>query len=160
MFWDTSALVPLFIDEPATDDVRALLARDPDVIVWMLTGVELLSTFGRLGRTSTGIEDLLSAIRQESVDQFGRWTQVTHVEAVRRRAARLVNVHPIAAADAMQLAAALVTSGDRPETLEFVTLDRQLGRAAELEGFRVRPGASEARGRRPRARARRARQSQ
>jgi len=48
-------------------------------------------------------------------------------------------VHPLAAADAIQLGAALVAASDRPETLEFVTLDRPLARAAQLEGFRVLP---------------------
>ena len=50
-FWDTSALVPLLIDEDATSAMRARLGEDPDVVVWMLTSVELLSTIGRLGRT-------------------------------------------------------------------------------------------------------------
>jgi hypothetical protein len=39
----------------------------------------------------------------------------------------------------MQLGAALIASGDRPETLPMVTLDRNLARAAQLEGFRVLP---------------------
>jgi hypothetical protein len=39
----------------------------------------------------------------------------------------------------MQLAAAQVTSGDRPDTLTFVTLDKVLAKAARLEGFRVVP---------------------
>ena len=63
-----------------------------------------------------------------------------HVEGVRRRAERLVGVHPLSAADAMQLGAAILASGDRPETLEFVTLDQALGRSAQLEGFRVISG--------------------
>ena len=59
------------------------------------------------------------------------------VEAVRQRAERLVGVHALSAADALQLAAALVVSREQPETLEFVTLDRVLARAARLEGFPV-----------------------
>ena len=39
----------------------------------------------------------------------------------------------------MQLGAALIASGDRPETLDFVNLDKPLGRCAQLEGFRVHP---------------------
>ena len=35
----------------------------------------------------------------------------------------------------MQIGAALLASGDRPETLDFVTLDQPLARAARL-GFR------------------------
>ena len=139
-FWDTSAVVPLVIDEPVTPEMRALLRRDRDVIVWMFTSVELLSTLGRLGRLSTGLADLLPGVRLSAMDLFQRWASVTHVEGVRRRADRLVGVHPLSAADAMQLGAALMAAGDRPETLDIVTLDRNLARAAQLEGFRVLPG--------------------
>ncbi len=136
-FWDTSALVPLIIDEPATPAMRAVLARDRDVVVWMLTSVELLSTLGRLGRAASALTDVLPGVRLDAMELFQRWAAVTHIEGVRRRAERLVGVHPLSAADAMQLGAALLASGDRPETLEFVTLDQTLGRAAQLEGFRA-----------------------
>jgi uncharacterized protein len=138
-FWDTSALVPLIVDEPATDQIHRLLEEDPDVLVWMLTSVELLSTLGRLGRATPELADLLPGVRLDAMDLFRKWAAVTHIEGVRRRAERLVGVHPLTAADAMQLGAALLASGDRPETLGFVTLDQALGRAAQLEGFRVHP---------------------
>ena len=138
-FWDTSALVPLVVDEAATEPARRLLSEDPAVIVWMLSGVELLSALARLGRSSSGLDGLLPALRHDVLTQFTRWATVTDVDGVRRRAERLVGVHPLAAADAMQLGAALVAASDRPETLEFVTLDRPLARAAQLEGFRVLP---------------------
>jgi len=138
-FWDTSALVPLIVDEPATPDVRGLLTDDPDVVVWMLTSVELLSTLGRLGRAVPDLADLLPGVRLDAMELFTTWAAVTHVEGVRRRAERLVGVHALTAADAMQLGAALLASGDRPETLDFVTLDQPLGRCAQLEGFRVQP---------------------
>lgn len=139
-FWDTSALVPLVIDEPATPAMRRVLTGDRDVLVWMLTGVELLSAIARLGRAASGLEDLALALRSEAMAQFGRWHHVIDVDGVRRRAERLVGVHPLAAADALQLGAALAASGDRPDTLEFVTLDRPLARAAQLEGFHVLAG--------------------
>ncbi len=137
-FWDTSALVPLILDEPATPAMRRLIARDRDVVVWMLTSVELLSVLSRLGRMTTELGDLLPGVRVEAMDLFARWAAVTHVEGVRRRAERLVSVHPLTAADAMQLGAALLAADDRPETLDFVTLDKSLARCAQLEGFRVR----------------------
>jgi uncharacterized protein len=140
-FWDSSALVPLHIDEPATEGLRSLLREDPVVLVWMLSSVEMLSAIARLRRRSKGLDDLLHGARLEVLNRWPQWSPVTHAEAVRRRAERLVAVHPLAAADAMQLAAALVASGDRPETLDFVTLDERLAAAAELEGFRVIRGA-------------------
>lgn len=136
-FWDTSALAPLVIDEASTSSMRDLVAADPDVVVWMLSSVELLSVLGRLGRQTTALDDLLPSVRLDAIDLFRHWTTVTHVEGAKRRAERLVGVHPLSAADALQLGAALLASGDRPETLPFVTLDRNLARAAQLEGFRV-----------------------
>lgn len=57
-------------------------------------------------------------------------------------AARLLRVHPLCAADALQLAAARMAAEDRPETLPFVTLDDRLALAAQREGFEViRPAA-------------------
>src|SRR6185295_19508288 len=128
------------LDEPATKTLQQILTNDSDVVVWMLTGVELLSALGRLGRQATGLEDMVPGLRFSALAIVERCAAVTDVDSVRRRAERLVGVHPLTAADAMQLGAALVASGDRPETLEFVTLDRQLARCAQLEGFRVIAG--------------------
>jgi predicted nucleic acid-binding protein len=136
-FWDTSALVPLVIEEPATPAVRQLVADDPEVVVWMLTSVELFATLARLGRASEGLQDLVAGIRHDLVTLFRASVSVTHVEGVRRRAERLVSVHALSAADALQLGAALVASEDQPDQLDFVTLDRPLARCAQLEGFRV-----------------------
>ena len=136
-FWDSSALVPLYIDEPPTDRFRILLQRDPDVVVWMLSSVEVLSAIARHRRRSKSADDFLHQARLEVLERWSQWSAMTDAEAVRRRAERLVAVHPLAAADALQLAAALVVSGDRPETLDLVTLDSRLATAAQLEGFHV-----------------------
>ncbi len=139
-FWDTSALVPLVVDEPATPAMRHLLSSDRHVVVWILTGVELLSTLARISRMSAELADVLPGVRLEVMELFKRCAAVTDVDAVRRRAERLVGVHPLSAADAMQLGAALIASADRPDTLDFVTLDQALARCAQLEGFRVVSG--------------------
>jgi uncharacterized protein len=139
-FWDSSALVPLVVDESSTPEMRRLLSRDRDVVVWMMTSVEILSALGRVGRMSPELADLLPGTRADVMALVTRCATVTDVDAVRRRAERLVSVHPLTAADAQQLGAAVLASGDRPETLAFVTLDQQLARCAKLEGFRVVTG--------------------
>ena len=45
--------------------------------------------------------------------------------------------HPLRAADALQLGAALVAADGDPQSLELVTLDNRLAEAARLEGFSV-----------------------
>jgi hypothetical protein len=136
-FWDSSALVPLILDEPTTEAARDLISSDAEVAVWIMTSVELLSAVARLVRAADGLEDLAPALRSDVLQLTSRVSTVADVDAVRRRAERLVSMHPLSAAEAMQLAAALVGCGDRPELLPFVTLDRPLARSAQLEGFQV-----------------------
>ena len=62
---------------------------------------------------------------------------VAPTDDVRRRAGRLVAVHPLRAADALQLSAALLWAEDHPQSEILVTLDGRLGEAASREGFAV-----------------------
>ncbi len=59
------------------------------------------------------------------------------VPAVRSAAIRVLRVHPLRAADALQLGAAIVVSEGHPSTLPLVTLDDRLALAAEREGFTI-----------------------
>ena len=136
-FWDTSALAPLFVGEATTEQARQLLLEDPGVLVWIGTSVELVSALARLRRTSAGAADLLLLARREVLQRWPDWTVISDPASVTTRAQRLVDVHPLKTLDALQLAAALVASLDRPESLPLVTADRQLATAAELEGFPV-----------------------
>ena len=65
------------------------------------------------------------------------WQEVEAGDLVRETAIRLLRVHPLRAADSLQLAAAFVAAEGRPSTLEFVTLDDRLALAAQREGFVV-----------------------
>ena len=49
-FWDSSALLPLFVDEPHSDGVRALIREDPSMIAWWGSRVECGSAVHRLRR--------------------------------------------------------------------------------------------------------------
>ena len=60
-------------------------------------------------------------------------------EAICSRADRLLAIHPLRAADALQLAALLAASAERPADLPFVTLDDRLAATARKGGFPVLP---------------------
>lgn len=136
-FWDTSALIALVVAERATAQVERWLREDPDVIVSMLTRVELLSALARRRRQEPGAARRLLAARREILSAWRHWSEVTAVDIVRRYAERIVETHPVRAADALQIGAALAAAEDDPATLEFVTLDQQQAAAAEREGFPV-----------------------
>jgi uncharacterized protein len=113
------------------------LRDDSDVVVWTLTRVELLSALARRRRHEPAAARRLQGARQELLVAWNRWSEITAIDLVHRHAERIVETHPLRAADALQLGAALVASEDDPAALEFVTLDRQQALAAEREGFRV-----------------------
>ena len=136
-FWDSSALVPLVLAEPTTTRVRSWLREDPTVAVWTFTRLEVLSALARRRRATPGMRRQIAAARREFLDAWPRWSEVTMVDAVKRLAERLVETHPLRAADALQIGAALVAAENEPETLEFVTLDARQAEAAEREGLRV-----------------------
>lgn len=134
-FWDTSALLPLLVQEPRTQAMIALLRDDPAAAVWWLTPVECWSALARLEREGRLTEEQI-AQAADLLDQAARrWTEVPPIERVRDQAARLVRLHPLRSADALQLAAALVLSDFEPRTLPVVTLDDRLATAARREGF-------------------------
>jgi predicted nucleic acid-binding protein len=134
-FWDSSALVPLFAAERRTRAVQALYGRDPEVVVWWGTQVECASAIARLER-----DGALSL--SDAVESFSRldalapsWMQIDPSDEIRESARRFLRVHPLRAADALQLAAALVAAERRPPTLTLVTCDDRLRDAAGKEGF-------------------------
>ena len=136
-FWDTSALVPLLLSERETVQAERWLREDAGVIVWTLTRVELLSALARRRRQEPAAARRLQAAKRELLVAWERWSEITAVDLVRRHAERIVETHPLRAADALQLGAALVAAEDNAAALDFVTMDRQQAVAAEREGFRV-----------------------
>ena len=136
-FWDTSALLPFFVAETHSARVRAWLRRDPVVVVWALSRVEVLSALARREREEPAAARGLLRARRRALAAWEEWSEVVALEPVRRQAERLVAVHPLRAADALQLGAALVATDLDPAGFEFVTFDERLALAALKEGFAV-----------------------
>lgn len=138
-FWDSSAVLPLIVAEPRTREVTALLRRDRESWIWWTTRTECLSGLHRRIRAGELDTAAFSVARQrlERFDQAA--STILPSEAIRSRAERLLGVHPLRSADALQLAASLAAAEDQPVELPFVTLDDRLAEAARKEGFSVFP---------------------
>jgi uncharacterized protein len=134
-FWDASALVPLLAAETHTEAARGWLGDDPAVVTWAWTRVEIASAIERRARGG----ELTRGERRAALDRLATladaWDEVTDVLAVRSRALPLLGRHPLRAADAAQLAAALLLAEQLGAPLPFVCLDRRLALAAEMEGL-------------------------
>ena len=136
-FWDSSAILPLLVWEEETELREGQLRGASRVVVWWGTRIECHSALRRKQREG--------GLDQQSIDcAMGRlgalsriWIEVIPGEALRLRSERLLNLHPLRAADAMQLAAALLACEERTAGFPLHTSDTRLAAAAVAEGFTV-----------------------
>ena len=139
MFWDSSAIIPLCIDEPQTKTIRQIVRKDSAIAVWWGNFIECCSAFARLRRKGFLKPEEEDSIRHLLTLLSDTWTEIEPGEDIRDIAGRLLMLHPLRAADALQLSAALVWAGKRPKGHYFVCLDSKLRDAARKEGFTLLP---------------------
>lgn len=136
-FWDASAVLPLLANEPARPRMLEILDDDPQVLVWWGTPVEIASALARLERDKLLSPGEFTAALATAHRLTESWQEIVPSDAVRRTAERLLRMHPLRAADSLQLAAALIAADHEPANIGFVCLDARLIAAAQREGFTV-----------------------
>jgi predicted nucleic acid-binding protein len=136
-FWDSSAVVPLLIRQEASPRVDQWWSNDARIALWTLTPVEITSAIWRRVREHA-MAEADARIAENRVQELADASySVTDIEGVKALARRLLRVHPLRAADALQLGAALVWAGGRPAGKTLLTLDDRLAASARREGFDV-----------------------
>ena len=137
LYFDTSALVKRYYEEPGTEAVDALIEGDDTVVISSLSVVETVSAFrrkyNRTGISEPRVNDLLSAFFEEALTRF---VIVPMAESVLQLAFTLVLDGDLRTLDSLQLSTALGLDTD-DELLRFVTADAELAAAAEANGLPV-----------------------
>ena len=136
-FWDSSAIVPMLVAESSSVAVMAEYERDPELVVWWTTAVECVSALARLEREGSVDRPSMVAALERLDALVQAWHEVQPIVPIRQAAIRLLRVHGLRGADALQLGAALAVAEDQPASLQVVTLDDRLAQTAEREGFRI-----------------------
>jgi predicted nucleic acid-binding protein len=139
-FWDSSALVPLLVREPASGALAGLHREDPQVVVAWTATIECASAFVRKHRERMISDAQLARLLRRIAELAVHWNVSEPNAELRNNAERLVARHALKAGDAIQLASAagVLSAGG-----EFVCLDRRLALAATSEGLRVVPELQE-----------------
>ncbi len=136
-FWDSSAILPLIVEEETSDRAARYYEAFPELVVWWGASVECASALARLERDGAlEARDIAQAYKQLQILQ-STWNEVQPLDTVRAAAQRLLRLHNLRAADSLQLGAALVVADHRPKAWEFVCLDTRLAAAADREGFGI-----------------------
>ena len=138
-FWDTSAVVSLCVDEPGSSTVKAILAKDQSIVVWWATRTECVSALMRQTREG-GLTQRGERQAHKILETLAKvWTEILPSETTRGTAERMLAVHPLRAADAFQLAAALQWCQGQTRDMSFVTFDTRLREAGYKEGLTLLP---------------------
>jgi predicted nucleic acid-binding protein len=138
-FWDSSAIVPILVLEEETEYCIRAFQSDREVMVWTMSKVEVFSALCRRFREDFLKEDAFDSAKKRMNDFFDMAFEIASLSKVKERAMRLLQVHPLKAADAMQLASVLVATQEDPSKLPIISFDDRLNLAAKLEGFTVNP---------------------
>lgn len=136
-FWDTSALVALSVEEPHRQTALRVLEADEHIVVWWGTSIEYVAAISRRERDGSLTIDEVAAHLSHLNALSQVWYEVQPSRRIKTVAQRLLRVHPLRAADSLQLASALVASEDDPTSLGFVCFDARLTQAAAREGFTI-----------------------
>jgi predicted nucleic acid-binding protein len=99
--------------------------------------VELTSALWRLVRENAVPEEEAHAIDARAAEFVTASRVIVDVDSVKGLAQRLLRVHQLRAADALQLGAALLWAGAQNRGATLHTLDERLAAAARREGFDV-----------------------
>ena len=136
-FWDSSAIVPLCCFQPQSAKARQTARLYGRQVVWWATAVESKSALNRLLRNGnlTAPESRQAFRKLEFMRQ--EWNEVHPSELLREQAERLLGIHELRAADALQLSAALVWCSQFPRGHYLIGSDNRLSNAAEAEGSTV-----------------------
>ena len=133
-FWDSSALIPLCVQERTSNNVRAL-AKQFAPVVWLATTVEIHRAIARLHRSGKLHDDARqAALNRLSVLSRG-WREVLPSDKLRAQAGVLLDTYSLRAADSLQLASAMIWCQLRTARQKFVSSDLRLCQAAAQAGF-------------------------
>jgi predicted nucleic acid-binding protein len=106
VFWDSSALVPLCVQEITSRQAQSQLRKSMPV-VWWGSSVEVHSAIARLHRLGK-LNDLDRQGALSRLNLLSRgWREILPGDSVRDLAMGLLDTHELRAADSFQLAAAL-----------------------------------------------------
>lgn len=137
LFCDTSALVKLYIVEPQSDQMNALVAEAEAVAVVRIAWAEFHAALARRAREVPADAPAVDDARQALAEDWTHYLILEVGQSLVERAGEFADAFALRGYDAIQLAAAheLATEADRP--VAFACADQRLARAAKILGLAV-----------------------
>ncbi|MGH7804775.1 MAG: type II toxin-antitoxin system VapC family toxin [Candidatus Binatia bacterium] len=134
-YFDTSALIKRFVDEPGSERVGALIAAEPILATSRVAYAEMHAGLARkLRERAIGAADSRKAARLFDTE-WPAYGRLDLPDALLTRARDLVRRHPLRGFDAIHLASALHLRAAVGEDVRMIAADDRLLAAADAEGL-------------------------
>ena len=139
LYFDTSALIKLYVEEVGTAEVLGLVEelRGDRIIILDITLLECRSARRREREGDISGPDANRILQQVHQDASALYLVQPSSSAVIEEASRLLDTHALRAYDALQLAGCLIVRRGVPSPPTFVCADGRLCEAAEFEGLQA-----------------------
>ena len=134
-FFDTSALVKVFVTEAHSESVRQWAGAASTVMVSEITWVELCAAIAFKRRTGQLAPANVAPILALVEDEWPRYHRLSVDTDLLFEAGALALQHDLRAYDSLQLATALRAFRTVGPTLRLCCFDKALNRAAKLHGL-------------------------
>ena len=134
-FWDSSAIIPLLVEQKFSERSSDTLIEDPAIVVWWGTSIECVSAISRLEREHVICDEEADQIITRLNTLRETWREIQPATKLKQIAERILRVHALKAQDAQQLAACILAHSDIK--IPFITFDDNLTSAAKKEGLEL-----------------------
>jgi uncharacterized protein len=136
LYVDTSTLVKLYVPEPESGAVQALMGSAQVAAVSLIAFAEARAAFARKRRERAVNPKDYRRIVREFDDDWDHYFVVDMTEPLVKRAAQLADKHGLRGYDAIQLSSAIVLREQSGEAVSFCCFDGRLLRASRREGLK------------------------
>jgi predicted nucleic acid-binding protein len=134
-FFDTSAIVPLCVAQQSSQKARQIYRSFARQVVAWAASIEATGAIYRAVRLGGLSESNARRALGRLAELEKRWSEIIAGDRVRSIAITVLSNYDLRAADAVQLASALVWCKEKPRNRSFVCFDRKLAAAVRAVGF-------------------------
>jgi predicted nucleic acid-binding protein len=133
VFFDTSAFVKRYVEEPGSDKVMKICMEAEHIVLSIICLPEIISTLDRLVREAKLSDDEYQHVKNLLFDDFEDVEVCEITTEVIKYTIGCLDQHPLRAMDALHLGCALVVKPD-----VFVSSDQRQIEAAGREGLNTK----------------------
>jgi predicted nucleic acid-binding protein len=135
LFCDTSALIKLYIQEIASDEMQALALSASMIAVCRIAWAESMAALARRVRENPVDLTLIDQVRDRLKNDWPHYAIIEVTQALVELAGDYADTFALRGYDSVQLAAAYLLRQASQEDLHFACFDRRLRKAAQLLGM-------------------------